>query len=92
MPNRPAAVKTLRRDAKRNERNKAVKTRLRTEQNKLAHMVERKDVAGAEEQVRLLTKLFQRAADRNVMHPNRAARKQAQFQHTLTKLQARATT
>ena len=92
MPNRPAAVKTLRRDAARNLRNKAVKTRLRTEQNKLAHMVERNDVAGAEQQVRLLTKLYQRAADRNILHANRAARKQSQFQHTLTQLRTKATT
>ena len=91
MPNRPAAVRTLRRNAKRNLRNKTVKSRLRTEQNKLAHMVERKDVAGAEQQVRLLTKLFQRAAARKVIHPNRAAGKQAQLQRTLTELRAKAT-
>jgi small subunit ribosomal protein S20 len=89
MPNRPAAVKTLRRDEKRALRNKAVKSRLRTEQNRFSRMVERGDVAGAEKQFNLLTKLFQRAADRNILHPNRAARKQAQFQQALSGLKAR---
>ncbi len=90
MPNRPAAVKSLRRDEKRAARNKMVKSRLRTEQNKFDRMVERGDVAGAEKQFSLLTKLYQRAADRHVVHANLAARKQAQFQRTLTELKGGA--
>ncbi len=90
MPNRPSALKSLRRDEKRAARNKMVKSRLRTEQNKFNRMVERGDVDGAQKQFSLLTKLYQRAADRRVLHPNLAARKQAQFQHTLTALKAKA--
>jgi len=89
MPNRPAALKTLRRDAKRTLRNKATKSRLRTEQNKFNRMIERGDVAEAEQQLRLLTKLYQRAASKNILHPNRAARKQSQFQRALSELKAR---
>ncbi len=90
MPNRPAAVKSLRRDEKRAARNKMVKSRLRTEQNKFDRMVERGDVAGAEKQFSLLTGLYQRAGDRHVVHANLAARKQAQFQRTLNELKARS--
>lgn len=90
MPNRPAAIKTLRRDAKRALRNKALKSRLRTEQNKFARMVERGDVTGAEQQLCLLTKLYQRAAGKNVVHLNHAARKQAQLQRALNELKAKA--
>jgi small subunit ribosomal protein S20 len=89
MANRPSALKSLRRDRKRALHNKMVKSRLRTELNKFTRMVERGDLPGAESQVALLTKLYQRAADRNVLHSNHAARKQAQFQRALSELKAR---
>jgi small subunit ribosomal protein S20 len=90
MPNRPAALKTLHRDEKRTLRNSMVKSRLRTEQTKFARMIERGDAAAAEKQFNLLVKLLQRAADRKVIHPNRVARKQAQFQNALKALKAKA--
>ncbi len=88
MPNRPAAFKTLRRDAKRRMRNKAVRSRLRTEQNKYDRMIERGDVEQARQQLDLLTKLYQRAASKGVVHKNKAARKQSQSQRRLNELQA----
>jgi small subunit ribosomal protein S20 len=90
MPNRPAALKSMRRDEKRTLRNSMVKSRLRTEQTKFARMIERGDLAGADKQFNLLVKLFQRAAVRKIVHPNRAARKQAQFQNALKELKAKA--
>lgn len=90
MPNRPAAVKSLRRDKKRALRNKVIKSRLRTEQNRFDRMIEHGDAAAAERQFTVLTRLFQRAAARNVVHPNRAARKQAQLQHALNELKGGA--
>jgi small subunit ribosomal protein S20 len=90
MPHRHAALKSLRKDAKRTLRNRSVKSRLRTEQNKFDRMLERGDMQGAETQLVLLTKLFQRAAARNVIHANRAARKQAQFQRRLNQARAGA--
>jgi small subunit ribosomal protein S20 len=83
MPRRPAALKTLRQDEKRRLRNKTVKSRLRTEENKLARMLERGDMQGANRQGHLLTKLLQKAAISGVIHANRAARKQAQIDRRL---------
>ena len=83
MPHRPAALKTLRQDEKRRLRNKSVKSRLHTEENKLNRLLERGDVEAASQQARLLTKLLQKAAASHVMHPNRAARKQAQIDQRL---------
>ena len=83
MPHRPAAQKTLRQDEKRRLRNKSVKSRLRTEENKLNRMIERGDAEGAGRQSRLLTKLLQKAAAARVIHANRAARKQAQIDRRL---------
>jgi len=83
MPQRKSAFKTLKQDSKRRVRNRAVKSRLRTERNKFDRMLERGDVADAALQMNLLTKLIQRAATRNVIHENKAARLQAQFQNRL---------
>jgi len=83
MPHRPAALKTLRQDEKRRLRNKSVKSRLHTEESKLNRMLERGDVQAASQQASLLTKLLQKAAASRVVHPNRAARKQAQIDRRL---------
>ncbi len=90
MAHRAAALKSLRSDEKRRLRNKTVKSRLRTEETKFGRMVQRGDVAGAEGQLNLLTKLFQRAAARKIVKDNRAARKQAQFQRRVNELKAAA--
>lgn len=90
MPHRPAAIKSLKQDRKRRLRNKSVKSRLRTEQNKFDRMLERGDVEAAGAQLSLLTKLLQQAAAKNVIHANRAARTQAQFQDRFNEVSARA--
>ena len=89
MPHRKSAVKRLRQDSKRRLRNKSVKSRLRTEENKFDRMVERGDGDGAAGQLALFTKLLQQAADKNVIHANRAARKQARCQKTLNAMMAK---
>jgi small subunit ribosomal protein S20 len=88
MPHRPSAFKALRQSKKKQKRNKAVKSRLRTERNKFDRMIERGDVEEASEQFDLLTKLFQRAADKNIIHKNKAARLQSQHQKRLNELKA----
>jgi len=90
MPQRPSAAKKLRQDARRRLRNKAVKSRLRTEQNKFDRMVGRGELDEARKQFDLLVKLYHRAAARNLIHPNKAARKQAQFQKTLNEIEAQS--
>ena len=90
MPHRHSAVKALRQDAKRALRNKAVKSRLRTEQNKLNRMLERGEVEPAAEQLGLLVKLFHRAAARGIIHANSAARKQSQYERRLNEIRAAA--
>lgn len=88
MPNRPAAEKALKRDEKRREQNRAVKSRLRTESNRFDRLVERGDVAEAEEQLQKLTGLYHRAAGKGVIHRNKAARKQSQFERRFNELKA----
>jgi small subunit ribosomal protein S20 len=87
MPHRPSAYKALRQSKKKAQRNKTVKSRLRTEQNKFDRMIERGDVEEAGLQLDELTKLFQRAASKNIIHKNKAARLQSQAQKRLNELQ-----
>jgi small subunit ribosomal protein S20 len=90
MPHRNSALKTLRQDAKRALRNKSVKSRLRTEQNKLDRMLERGEAEPAAEQLSLLVKLFHRAAAKGVIHANTAARRQSQYERRLNEIRASA--
>lgn len=92
MPQRTAAKKSLRQSRRRQLRNKTIKSRLRTEQNKFDRMLERGDVQGAQSQLDLLTRLYHRAAARNIVHGNLASRKQAQFQARLNRTKARTAT
>ena len=88
MANRPTAIKSIRQNARRRLRNKAAKSRLRTETNKLDRMLQRGEVSDAEDQFAVLTRLLQRAAARHIVHPNMAARKQAQYQKRVNELKA----
>ncbi len=86
MPNRPSALKRLKQDKKRRRRNRVVKSRLRTEENKFRRLIERGDADEAERQLAVLTRLLHRAASKNVIHANKSARKQAQYQRRLSEL------
>ncbi len=88
MAHRPAALKSLRQDAKRRLRNKVVKSRLRTERNKFDRMIQRGELEQAREQLALLTRLLHKAGSRNVIHPNKAGRLQAQCQRILNEAEA----
>lgn len=90
MPRRKSAVKKLKQNQKRHLRNKAAKSRLHTESNKLDRMLERGDLDNAAGQLDLLTKLLQRAAGKHVIHPNAAARRQAQWQKRFNEAKARS--
>jgi small subunit ribosomal protein S20 len=88
MPHRPSALKSLRQNVKRRLHNKTIKSRLRTEQNKLDRMLERAEAEPAAEQLSLLVKLLQQAAAKGVIHANSAARKQSQYERRLNEVKA----
>jgi len=90
MPHRKSALKRLRQDKKRTLRTKSVKSRLRTEQSKFDRMLERGDLEAAETQLNLLTKLYQKAGAKNIIHENNAARKVARAQRRFNELRAHA--
>lgn len=83
MPQRPSAKKSLKQNAKRRNRNKSIKSRLTTETNKFERAIEREDAEEAQEQLDLVTKLLHQAASKNVIHENKAARRQSRLQKAL---------
>ena len=66
----------MRQNEKRRLRNKAVKSRLKTETRKFERAIERGDAAQASGQLTTVTKLLHKAAAKGVMHENTAARRQ----------------
>jgi len=85
MAYRRAALKSIRSDRKRRLRNRMVKSRLRTEQNKFERLLGRGQIPEAEAQLSVLTKLLQRAGDRRIVPANRAAHRQALCQRRLNR-------
>lgn len=84
MPTIKSAEKRLRQSEKRRERNKSVRSRIRTGIRKLMETESREE---AEEALSELYALLDRAAAKNVMHPNKAARKKSQLARHVESLQ-----
>jgi small subunit ribosomal protein S20 len=70
-------------------RNQAVRSRLHTETRKFHALVEAGDVEGAEKQLRVATRLFDKAATKKVIHKNNAANKKSGLAATFNKLVAK---
>ena len=76
MPNSKSAEKRLRQASKRREHNRRVKSAIRTRTRRL---LESDNSDDAREQLDELYAMLDRAAARNVMHRNTAARKKARL-------------
>lgn len=79
MANIKSAIKRAKTNEKRRMRNKAVKTNIKTETKKFYQAVESGDVDAAKAQLSVAYKKLDRAASKNIIHKNSAARKK----HTL---------
>lgn len=74
MPNTESAKKRLRQNEKRRLHNRAIKSNVRTQIRKVREAIEAGDAERAQAEFRLATKRLDRAAGRNVIHKNAAAR------------------
>jgi small subunit ribosomal protein S20 len=75
MANTASARKRIRQTAKRTERNRARKSRVRTYLRKLEDAIAGGDKAAAQEAFRAAQPELQRAATKGVLHANTVARK-----------------
>jgi small subunit ribosomal protein S20 len=83
MPTTNSAKKRLRQNVKRRDRNRAVKSMLKTLIRKVRDAASTKDVAGAETALRLTTKKLDQAASKNIIHPNKASRTKSRLQRLI---------
>ncbi len=74
MANIQSAIKRTRQNEKRRDRNTAMKSAMRTAMKSVEVNVENNDLEGAKEAFSLATKRLDKAASKNAIHKNTAAR------------------
>lgn len=91
MPNLPSAKKRVRQEAKRRERNKSVKSAVRTRVTTAREAIAADAQAPeTEEQVRAAIVALDRGVSKGVLHPNNAARRKSRLMARLHKAEAAA--
>lgn len=68
------------------QRNQAIRARLRTETNKFIALVEAGDKEAAEAQLRVASRLFDKAVTKGTLHRNNAANKKSGLAQRLNKM------
>ncbi|MBC2681117.1 30S ribosomal protein S20 [Corynebacterium anserum] len=68
------------------QRNQAIRSRLRTEANKFTALVEAGDKEGAEAQLRVASRLYDKAVTKGTLHRNNAANKKSGMAQRLNKM------
>ncbi|MBI5787274.1 MAG: 30S ribosomal protein S20 [Candidatus Schekmanbacteria bacterium] len=79
MANHKAALKSLRQDEKRHERNKMVKTQVKTVAKKVLNAVEAKNLDEAKSALHTAIRTIDKACSKGVIHKNNAARKKSRL-------------
>jgi small subunit ribosomal protein S20 len=74
-----SAIKRNRQNAKRQERNRIVRSRVKTEVRKVREAVASNDAAAAEAELRQAVKDLSKAASKGVLHPRNASRRIARL-------------
>ena len=90
MNKHPSAIKRHRQSLKRNARNRAIRTRLRTYVRQVREAVTAGDGAQANERLQTATRAIDKAATKGVLHRNTAARKISRLTLAVRKLAAQA--
>ncbi|MBC8355587.1 MAG: 30S ribosomal protein S20 [Planctomycetes bacterium] len=80
MPNSKSSKKRLRQTEVRTDRNKAVKSAMRSQLRKVREAVQAGDVSKAESEMQLATKRLDRAGQKSIIHKNKAARTKSRMQ------------
>ncbi|HVA69110.1 MAG TPA: 30S ribosomal protein S20 [Candidatus Binataceae bacterium] len=83
IPVHPSAEKRHRQSLKRNERNRAIKTRMRTAVKGALEAIAGNDPQAAATEFRTATKLLSQAASKGTIHRNTASRKTARLARKL---------
>lgn len=79
MPHTINAVKRMRQNRKRNERNHAVKTAVKTQIKKVLEAIETKDVEKAKAELKKAASMLDKAAQKGILHSRNADRRKARL-------------
>lgn len=88
MPQRKSALKRLRADKKRRQRNLALKNKIKQATKKFLRAIKEKNLKEAQQAQSLLYKALDKAAAKNYIHKNKAARKKSRLSKKLKLLQS----
>ena len=86
MPNTASAKKRLRQNETRRQRNRAVKSSVRTQIKKVHQALQSGDLAKAEEDFRLAAKQLDQAGSARIIHANAVARRKSRLQRLIKQL------
>ena len=85
-----SAVKRNRQNAKRQDRNRIVRSRVKTDVRKVREAVDRKDMSSAESELRSASRELNKAASKGILHRNAAARRIARLSKRVAALRSSA--
>jgi len=91
MPNSKSAKKRLRQDQDRRERNRAVKSAVKTQIKRVINAVREGNLELAETEYRQAARRLDRAGHRGVIHKNLGARRKSRLQSLIKSAKAKAT-
>ncbi len=86
MPQSKSAKKTVRKNEERRLANKAVKSSMRTQVKKVKAAIEAGDREKATAEMKRATKKLDKAARKNVIHKNQAARRKSRLQKAIDRI------
>lgn len=86
MPIKHAALRQMRKDRKRQQRNMAVRSGLKTLTKRLLTLLSEKKLPEAGQLMRTVAKAYDRAASKRVIHPRAAARYKSRLSKRLQKV------
>ena len=89
MPNTSSAKKRMRQDSVRRLRNRSTKTGLRSQLRKVREAIAAKKVEESEKEFKVLVQKLDRAAGRNVIHLNAAARTKSRLSAAIKGLKSK---
>ena len=89
MPNTSSAKKRMRQDSVRRLRNRATKSNLRGQLRKVREAIAAKKLEDSEKEFKTLVQKLDRAAGRNVIHANVAARTKSRLSAAIKGLKAK---
>lgn len=89
MPIKHAALKQIRKDRKRQSRNQAVRSELKTLTKRLVAFLANRQLEEAKTLIRLVAKKYDHAASQHIIHRNTAERYKSRLMHRLHQSQAK---